>query len=303
MTGGGFLQLGLASVLAPATLGVIQRIKSYFAGRMGAPLVQPYRDLLKLARKDVVLSRTTTWVFRAMPIASASAPLAALAFLPLGGSGAVLAFPGDLVVVVLLLAVARFFTLAAALDTGSSFAGMGASREAAFSALAEPALFLALVALCRATGSVSLTPMIRDLTPATWAHAGPALVLVAASLLAVLLAECGRIPVDDPATHLELTMIHEAMVLDHSGPDLALVLYGAAVRFWVLASLLVSILVPVRSVRLVPEVLAFLFGMLVVSVLVGVIEAAMARLRLFRVPQFLVGAAASAALALLLLAR
>ena len=197
----------------------------------------------------------------------------------------------------------RFFTVIAALDTGSSFEGIGASREVQFSALAEPALFLALIAVARRTGSISLSGMFDKISVDVWQTAGLSLALVVAALLVILLCENARIPVDDPNTHLELTMIHEVMVLDHGGPDLAFIVYGAALKLWVFGALLIGILVPIQSGNAWLDIAACLGGMLALGVLIGVIESTMARLRLVRVPQLLVGAGVLATFALILLLR
>jgi formate hydrogenlyase subunit 4 len=202
-----------------------------------------------------------------------------------------------------LLGLLRFFTVIAALDTGSAFEGMGASREVLFSALAEPALLFGLAAVALETQSGSLSGMVGGVTTATWRTQGPALGLVAAALSLVLLTENARIPVDDPTTHLELTMIHEVMVLDHGGPDLAFILYGAALKLWALGAILVGLVVPVRSGDLLLDGAAFLGGMAVLAVLIGIVESSMARLRLVRVPKLLVGATALALLAIVLVLR
>jgi len=287
-----------ALVLSPLLFGVVNRTKAVFSGRQGQPVLQLYFDLWKLLQKGSVYSRTTTWVFRAGPIIGLAAALASSGLMPLGGVPATVGFPGDLVLFAYLLGLMRFVTVLAALDTGSSFEGMGASREVTFSVLAEPALLLALAALARQTGSLSLTGLLHVGVPA-----GPIWALAVAALAVVLLAENARIPVDDPNTHLELTMIHEVMVLDHGGPDFAFILYAAGLKLWVLAALLAGLLVPVRSGQLWLDAGAALAGILVVGVGVGVVESSMARLRLLRVPQLLVGAAALAAVALFLTLR
>jgi formate hydrogenlyase subunit 4 len=284
-------------------LGITNRTKAIMAGRVGQPLLQPYYDIWKLLQKGAVYSRTTTWVFRAGPIVGLGAVLTALALMPFGGTPALLAFPGDLVVFAYLLGLVRFFTVIAALDTGSSFEGMGASREVTFSALAEPALFLGLAAVARHTGTFSLSSMFTGITTASWVQAGPALVLLAAAFLVVFLTENARLPVDDPTTHLELTMIHEVMVLDHSGPDFAFILYGGALKLWLLGTLLVSVLVPVHSGAPWLDTAAAMAGMVGLAVLTGLIESSMARLRLVRVPQLLVGASVLSTLALVLVLR
>lgn len=298
-----FIHLLLALALAPLMFGLVNRTKALFAGRRGMPLLQGYCDLAKLLQKGAVYSRTTTVMFRAGPLVSLAAAFMALLMLPMGGAPALIAFPGDLVLAAYLLALGRFFTVSAALDTGSSFEGMGASREVQFSSLAEPALFAALAALAWRTGSLSLSPMLGAIDDALWLQAGPELVLIAFTLLLVLLAENARIPVDDPNTHLELTMIHEVMVLDHGGPDLAAIVYGSALKLWLFAALLVGVAVPVRSGNAWLDGAAFLAGIGAAAVLVGVIESTMARLRLLRVPQLLIGAGALSALALVLMLR
>jgi formate hydrogenlyase subunit 4 len=299
-----------ALLLAPFLPGVINRTKAFFAGRTGQPLLQAYFDIAKLLRKGAVYSRTTTWVFALGPMVSLAAMALALAFVPLGGADALLFFNGDLLLVVYLLAVARFFIVAAALDTGSAFEGMGASREVQFSALAEPALLLGLVAVARIAGTAqesafdwSLSTCLGHVCVQAWLDVGPALALTALAWLVVFLAENARIPIDDPNTHLELTMIHEVMVLDHSGPDFAYILYGAALKLWVLGALVVGIAVPVRTGLWYVDSAAALGGMLLLAVLVGIIESSMARLRLVRVPQLLIAASALSVLSLILLMR
>lgn len=293
----------LALALAPLLSGVINRTKAWFAGRRGQPLLQAYYDLAKLLRKGAVYSHTTTWVFRAGPVVGLAAVLIVLALLPFGGMPAPVAFAGDLVLFAYLLGLLRFFTVIAALDTGSSFEGMGASREVQLAALAELALFLGLAALAKYTHSLSLSSIFGEIEVRTWQVAGPTLLLVVLALMVVLLAENARIPVDDPNTHLELTMIHEAMVLDHSGPDLAFIFYTAALKLWVFGALIVGIVLPVRTGWIALDLAAAVSGLLALGVVVGIIESSMARLRLVRVPQLLVGAAVLSAVALLLALR
>jgi len=293
----------LALLTAPLLLGMINRTKAFFAGRRGQPLLQAYFDLWKLLHKGAVYSRTTTWVFRAGPMVGLACVAVAAAITPFGGSPALMGFSGDLLLLAYLLGLMRFFTVLAALDTGSAFEGMGASREVQFSALAEPALLLGLAAVARTTGSFSLSVMFPALDAADWAQCGPALLLVAAALFVVFLAENARIPVDDPNTHLELTMIHEVMVLDHSGPDFAFILYGAALKLWVLGALLMGILLPVRTGFALLDTAVAWLALLALAVAVGVVESSMARLRLLRVPRLLVGAVLLSGLAFVLLLR
>ncbi len=293
-----------ALFLAPLLPGMINRVKAWFAGRRGPPLLQAYYDLWKLLHKGAVYSRTTTWVFVAGPLVGMACTTAILLIVPLGGVCGLLAFPGDFLFVAYMLGLMRFFTILAALDTGSSFEGMGGSRDAFYSALAEPALLIGLAALAAHSESMSLSTVYEAVTwDAMTSGAGPAFLLVASSLLIVFLAENARIPVDDPNTHLELTMIHEVMVLDHSGPDLAMIEYGAMLKLWIFGALLVGILVPVRSGAWSVDLAIGLVGMAVLAGIVGVVESIIARVRLVRIPGFLVAASVLSILALVLVMR
>jgi formate hydrogenlyase subunit 4 len=303
MIGSVFFHLLLLLGLAPLLAGIIARVKAVIGGRRGQPLLQLYFDLAKLFRKQMVLSTTTTWLFRAGPLLGFSVPLLASLLVPFGPVQAPLSFSGDLILFVYLLALARFFTILAALDTGSSFEGMGAAREATFAILAEPTVFVVFIVLARVSGSFSLNEMF---APAGLAgFQGPAaiaLLLVIFCLFIVLLAENCRIPFDDPNTHLELTMIHEVMVLDHSGPDLGLILYGAAMKLLLSAILIANLLRPDTGSRLL-DGLAFIGLVLAVAATVGLVESAMARLRLVRLPQLLVGTTLLSFFALIMLLR
>lgn len=296
-------QLVVALIAPPLLVGVITKTKAVLAGRDGPPVLQPYYDIAKLARKGSVFSTTTTWVFRASPVVGIATALMASLLVPLGGHDAPIAFTGDLVLFAYLFGLARFFTVSAALDTGSPFEGMGGAREATFSCLAEPALFLGLMVLVKRTASVSLTTMLGPSVPEQWRTSGAALVLVVISLFVVLLAENCRVPFDDPNTHLELTMIHEVMVLDHSGPAFGMILYGAALKLFVLGAIVVGIAAPVRTGSFALDLGVFMAGMLVLAVVIGVVESTMARLRLRQVPSLLVAACLLSAFAILLAAR
>jgi formate hydrogenlyase subunit 4 len=297
------LQLVAFLVLPPLLPGVIGRVKARVAGREGPPLLQSYRDLLRLVGKGAVYSRTTTWVFRAGPVAGLAAILAAGLLMPLGAPASTVVFVGDFVLLAALLGLARFATVIAALDTGSSLEGMGAAREVNFSALAEPVLFLGLVSLVRSTGGLDLTHLLGDGLAAAWQSDGSALLLVSLSFFVVALAENARIPVDDPSTHLELTMIHEVMVLDHSGPDLALIQYGAALKLYLFGALVVKVALGAHLADPAAAFAAFLAGQLAFAVAIGLVESTMARLRLVRVPQLLIGASVLSGFALVLLLR
>ena len=297
------VQLLITLVVPPLLVGVITKTKAAFAGRVGPPVLQPYYDIAKLLRKGSVFSVTTTWIFRASPVVGVATAILASLLVPLGGHGAPVSFTGDLILFAYLFGLARFFTVSAALDTGSAFEGMGGAREATFSCLAEPALLLGLLVLVKRTASLSLATMLGAAVPGEWHTGGAALVLVVVSLFVVLLVENCRVPFDDPNTHLELTMIHEVMVLDHGGPGLGLILYGAALKLFVLGAIVVGIAVPFRSASFGLDLALFLVGMLVLAVVVGIVESVMARLRLRQIPALLVGACLLSGFAILLASR
>jgi len=296
------LHLLVVLLAPPFLLGVIGRTKAAFAGRSGPSLLQPYHDLARLFRKGSVLSPTTTGIFLAGPVLAVVAPLAASLLVPIGSPRAPVSFTGDLILFAYLFALSRFFTAAAALDTGSAFEGMGAAREVSFSCLAEPALFFGLLAIARISGSLSLSSMLAHPWSLGWLTSGASLVLVVAGWFIVLLVENSRMPFDDPNTHLELTMIHEVMVLDHSGPSLGLILYGSAIKLFVLGALLMRVAIPFGAADPWLSGLVFLAGMLFLAILIGVVESVMARLRLVAVPRLLVAACLLSGLGMLLLA-
>ncbi len=281
----------LAVLLLPPLLqGIIVKTKALFAGRVGAPVLQPYFDLLKLLRKEMVLSRTTSWVFLAGPMVTLLATWAASLLVPLGGVRSPVHFAGDFVLFLYLLALGRFFTATAALDTGSSFEGMGAAREITFSCLAEPAALLGLLALVKITGSFELSGLLGPAVANGWVSAAPTMVMVVAGLFIVALAENCRIPFDDPTTHLELTMIHEVMALDHSGPALGVIEYGAALRLMLFGGVLSRLVLPVTTDHALGAWGVFLAGVVLFAIGVGVVESVIARLRLNQVPILLIGA-------------
>ena len=293
------LHLLVVVLLPPLIPGLIARTKAVMAGRQGPPVLQLYYDLARLARKEAVFSRTTTWLFLAGPVGAVAAGWVASLLVPFGQTPAPVSFQGDLILFAYLFGLARFLTILSALDTGSAFEGMGAAREAAFSALAEPALFLGFAALAKASGSLSLAPMLLARGTLAGRLAGP-LILVLAGWSIVYLAENARIPVDDPTTHLELTMIHEVMVLDHSGRPFALVLYGASLKLVVLGALILDLLLPPTG-RPWLDWMGFLAALAALAILVGLVESAMARFRMTKVPQFLVAGILASAFAFLLL--
>lgn len=265
----------------PLLAGVVGRTKAVVAGRKGPPLLQPWFEIVKLLRKGAVLSDVAGVPLALGPAAFLATALWAGALVPVGGHPAALSFAGDLFLFAGLFATGRFLLATAALDTGSSFEGMGASRDLGFSALAEPALLLALALGASASGGTSLSAL-----PGVTAIPVPTTVLAALALAIVLLAENARVPFDDPATHLELTMVHEVMVLDHGGVDLAYVHWGSGAKLFVFAEVLTA---PAAALAPAGPAAVGLHVALVavVGVLVGLVESTTARLRLARVPHLL----------------
>jgi formate hydrogenlyase subunit 4 len=239
-------------------------------------MFQLYYDLAKQWRKGVVMSTLASPGFIAGPAVAWAAVTGAAMLMPLGPAGGALSFRGDVLLLVYLLALARFCTAWAAMETGSAFEGMGAAREVSYAVLAEAAIIAAVLSLSVQTGSVSLITMLSP-------SAGAGAVLLAAGLFAVLLSENCRVPFDDPNTHLELTMIHEAMILDHSGPPLAAILHGASVKLLLFAVLLVQAVLPMRELSPLAAAGALAAGVLTVTLSVGLVESLMARLAFRRV--------------------
>jgi formate hydrogenlyase subunit 4 len=267
-------------LLAPLLPGVINKVKAWVAGRRGPPVLQLYYDLARLWRKGVVLSELASPGFIAGPAVAWVAILAAALLLPLGPAGAALSFKGDVILLIYLLALARFAMAWAALETGSAFEGMGAAREVSYAVLAEAALITAVLSLSVHTGSATLITMLAP-------TAGAGAVLLAAGLFTVLLAENCRVPFDDPNTHLELTMIHEVMVLDHSGPPFAAILHGASMKLLLFAVLLTEAVAPIATLRPLLALGVLAAGVLAVTIAVGLVESLMARLAFRRVPLLL----------------
>ena len=291
-------------LVAPLLHGLIKKMKAAFQLRQGPPLWQPYRDLAKLLGKEPVRSTTASWVFVAGPRVYFASALAATTLVPTLVTSAPLEGAGGILLLVGLLALGRFALATAALDTGSPFGGMGASREMTIGALAEPALMLGLFAAGLSVGTLNLGELVRRTTE-RGISIHPSELLAAAALFIVLLAEAGRIPVDNPATHLELTMIHEAMVLEYSGPDLALVEWASAAKELLLMTLLVDLFLPLGVATtaspgaLALAALALAAKVFALAVMVVLVESTNAKLRFFRVPELM---AVSLGLAFLALA-
>ncbi len=276
-----------ALLTAPLFAGVIFKVKAFFGGRRGSPLLINYYTLIKLFKKGSVISTSTTFIFRLGPIVSLAAAATVLLFMPIGGHAPVISFDGDVVFVLYLLGLARFFTIAAAMDTASPFEGMGAAREAYFPIICEASMFMILILFYRLSGGLTLAAYFSGGQPSGfWQTAGSPLLFVVIAFFIILLTENARVPVDDPATHLELTMIHEVMVLDHSGPDFGLIEMGAFFKLFFYASMVARLILPFELGHPALNLGVFSLGLLLVYVAIGVTESIMARFRMDRVPKF-----------------
>jgi formate hydrogenlyase subunit 4 len=297
------LQVVLLVLLAPLVRGVISRIKARIQNRHGASVWRPYADLLKLFRKEDLVPDSASFVFRLAPIVLFGATLVVAAFVPLLHGSALLGASGDFILLVYLLALGRFFLMLGAMDGGSSFGGMGASREALVSTLAEGPFLLALMSVAIAAHTGSIAGIVQwtvgqDFFQFSAVHA---LAFVALALVAI--AETGRIPVDNPTTHLELTMIHEAMVLEYSGPSLALIEWASAIKLTVVMTLLIALFVPwgmassILALAIVIASIVLLLKMAALVLALALVESSVAKLRMYLVPDFLGVASALAILA------
>ena len=287
------VQTAVVLFLSPFLIGFGGTLKARLQTRRGPSVWQPYRDLYKLAQKGMVTPDTASWIFSATPFVLFATTLLAGLLIPGISAQAPLSIFGGVLAVVYLLALGRFFLALAGLDTGSSFGGLGSSREMTISAIAEPALMLAMFTVAISAGSTNLSHVAQAALGQSWRFLAPQQMLAFAALFIVLIAETGRIPVDNPATHLELTMIHEAMILEYSGPYLALIEWSAAMKQLVLMTLLVNVFFPFglsadgRPLALLVSSIVFIVKLLALAVAVALVETANAKLRLFRVPELL----------------
>lgn len=278
----------LALLLAPLFPGVINKTKAFVASKKGPPLLMKYYTLAKLLRKGSVYSTSSSFVFKMGPTVSFAAALVPMLFIPLAGTAPLFSFQGDVIVLFYIMGIGRFFTIAAALDTASPFEGMGAAREAFFSTLAEATIFAALILFYRMNGSLSLAEYFHgDKAVSLAGPAGPLLLFVIVAMFMVLLTENSRVPVDDPQTHLELTMIHEVMILDHSGPDLALIELGAFFKLFFYSAFITHLLQPLSSHGMLVNGLIFYGVLTLVYVAVGITESTMARFKMNLVPKYI----------------
>ena len=298
------IQVLVVTAGAPMLVGALRTLKARLVGRRGPRVLQPYANLAKLLRKEAVVSTTTSWIFRVTPYVLFSTMVAAALIVPLLLARPVLDFAG-LVLLMYLFVLGTFFLALAGLDAGSAFGGMGSSREVAVAALAEPTIMVAILALALRAETTNLGAIVERFARDPLLAANPGHLLAFSALFIVMLAETGRLPVDNPATHLELTMIHEAMVLEYSGHYLALVEWAAAMKLFLFMTLLANLFVP-WGMPAAAAPLTILLGLLVLAAKLAVLtvglallETAMAKLRLFRVPELLAGSFALALLSVL----
>lgn len=301
------LQMTLVIVIAPLLTGVIRRTKARLTRRRGPPLLQPYRDLVRLARKEAIVADSASWLFRLTPYLVFASTWVAAALIPTFATGLLFSWSADLIAIIALLGAGRFFLALAGLDVGTSFGGLGSSRESLFGALAEPAMIVIVFSLALIAGSTQLSTVAAAMTSGDVGlrvTLGMALV----ALLIVALAENGRVPVDNPATHLELTMVHEAMILEYSGRHLAMIELATFLKLLLYMSLISCVFLPwgldnggMGAKSLAIGVVTYLGKLTVLAILLAVFETAVAKMRVFRVPDFLGAALMLALLGTLLL--
>ena len=299
------IQLLMAGLGAPLLMGSVRKLKARLQGRRGASVFQPYRDLRKLLAKEAVISENTSWIFRFTPYLVASVMLLSALLVPMLSTRTPLGFIGNIIVLMYLLLLATFFLALAGLDAGSAFGGMGSSREMIIAALAEPTVMIAIFAIALRVGSTSLDEIVRRGADDSLLLLNPGHLLAFVAFFIVALAETGRLPIDNPSTHLELTMIHEAMILEYSGRHLALIEWAAAMKLLLFLALLSNLFFPwgvASTLEPVPVAIAFAALVLKVGTLaaaVAILETSIAKLRLFRVPELLSGSFTLALLAVI----
>ncbi len=299
-------QLAVVLACAPLVSGIMQKTKARLQHRRGASVIQPYLDLAKLLKKEVVIPSTASWIFHATPYLLFSATLVIGLLVPTAFAPVPLNWMGDIILVIALFALGRFFLALAGLDAASAFGGIGSSREMSIASIIEPAMMLAIFTVAVTAGSTNLSVIVEKISHSPASMLNPAHLLAFAGLFIVIIAETGRIPVDNPATHLELTMIHEAMILEYSGRYLALVEWASQMKMVIFLALLSNMFLPAglattwTPAGMLVGISAFLGKVAVLAVIVAVVESTNAKLRLFRVPELLMVAFILSLLALIL---
>jgi formate hydrogenlyase subunit 4 len=287
------VQMLLVLLLAPLLTGFVRKIKARLVRRKGASVFQPYRDLLRLLRKEVVLADNASWLYRVTPYVTFAAIWVAAALVPTFATGLLFNWTADLIAIVALLGSARFFLALAGMDVGTSFGGIGASREVMIAALAEPAMLLIVFCMALVAGSTQLST-VANFMASSYVGLRVSLGMALIALIMVALAENARIPVDNPATHLELTMVHEAMVLEYSGRHLAMIEFGAFLKLLLYISLIACVFLPWNIAVFGTGPLAYAIGagayvvkLAAAGFFLALFETATAKMRVFRIPQFL----------------
>lgn len=276
----------LTLLIAPFFIvGIIKKTKAFWSGRKGVSIFQPLWDFIKLMKKDAVYSKTTSWVFKLAPAISFASVLFAGCFVPLINGFAVINVQFAFIIFAYILAFGKFFSLISALDTGSSFEGMGASREACFSTIVEPAFFIAMASIAALSQNYSFYSL-KTILENAGVYGYLIIVLAVMTLLIMLLTEGCRVPVDDPTTHLELTMIHEVMILDNSGVDLGFITWSAAIKMFLFEALIANLIIP-AGLNDITSFIAFIGIIITLSILVGTIESAIARFRMTHILEFI----------------
>lgn len=287
------MQMAVVLLLAPLLTGFVRKVKARLTRRKGASLVQPYLDLIRLMRKESVLAENASWLFRVAPYLVFASTWVAAALVPTFAGGLVFSWTADLIAIIALLGFGRFFLALAGMDVGTSFGGIGSSREMMIASLAEPAMLLTIFTLALVAGSTQLSTVAALMSsPEVGLRVSLGMALVA--LVMVAIAENARIPVDNPATHLELTMVHEAMILEYSGRHLAMIEFAASLKLLLYVSLIACVFAPWSIAASAASPLSFVAGAAAYVVKIGIgafllalFETAIAKMRVFRVPDFL----------------
>jgi len=286
------LQIAVLLIVAPVFTGWIKMVKCWFQGRTSPSLFQPWRDIVKLFSKDVTLAENASWIFRFTPYLVFGISVMAGGIIPILSMDLPLSAMADVIALVALFSIARFFTALAGMDIGTAFGGMGASREMTIASLAEPAMLMAVFAVSLVGKSTSVSQMAIVISQG---HSllRPSLVFALLAFILITLAETGRVPVDNPATHLELTMIHEAMILEYSGRHLALIEWASMMKLFLFAVLGIASFVPWGIPRngellsVAVALLVLLFKLAGIGVVLVLIETGLAKMRIFRITEFL----------------
>ena len=278
------LNLIILLVVPFLMLGVIKKTKAFWGGRKGVSLFQPMYDFFKLLKKEFVISRTTSTVFRIAPMVVIASVFAAALFVPLAYESALINIPAGLIIFSYILGLGKFFALVSAMDTGSSFEGMGASREACFTTIVEPAFFMIMASIMAISGNYTFDALTMILEKAG-TYGVLIIIFAVVALFMMVLIECSRVPVDDPTTHLELTMIHEVMILDNSGKDFAFLTWSNSIKMLLISSLIANLLIP-QGLEMWQAFSAYLAVLFIIALLIGTVESGMARIRMTHVFEF-----------------